>query len=62
MGDTQYQTWKHLLIEKSLDAAISQLKKWQQIFDPSWYLSLMISTRLTDTKLDDFEFSRLTRQ
>lgn len=52
--ETKYHNWKYPLIKKSLDASISELQKWQQAFDPSWYLALMMSNRLTDNHLQEF--------
>jgi hypothetical protein len=52
--ETQYRNWKYPLIKKSLDAAISELQTWQQAFDPSWYLALMMSDRLIDNQLHKF--------
>ncbi|KAI4941412.1 hypothetical protein J4E86_010444 [Alternaria arbusti] len=55
--ETKYHNWKYPFVKKSLDAAISELQKWQQAFDPSWYLALMMSNRLIDSHLQDFSKS-----
>jgi serine/threonine protein kinase len=51
--ETRYRTWKYPLIKKNLDAAISELKKWQEEFDPTWYHTMRISDTLIDTELNE---------
>jgi hypothetical protein len=34
-----------------LDTAITELKRWQQIFDPTWFLILRVSDTLIDAEL-----------
>jgi hypothetical protein len=42
---------KYLLHKESLDKVIEELEKWQQIFDPSWYLIVRSATEKVDTQL-----------
>jgi hypothetical protein len=37
--------------KQSLDKIIEELEKWQQIFDPSWYLMIRSATDRVDTEL-----------
>ena len=43
--------FKYALLKDSLDNAIQELEKWQKLFDPSWFLILMISNSHIDTEL-----------
>lgn len=49
--EPEYKKWKYAMIKKSLDTNIKSLEKWQQAFDPTWYLILRISDSLIDTEL-----------
>ena len=43
--------FKYALLKDSLDNAIQDLDKWQKLFDPSWFLILMMSSSHIDTEL-----------
>ncbi|GAW16626.1 hypothetical protein ANO14919_060590 [Xylariales sp. No.14919] len=43
--------WKFALVKSSLDELITQLEGWQQRFDPTWYLMILVSGKLLDTTL-----------
>ena len=42
---------RYIGIKKHLDESIESLASWQQIFDPSWYLILKISSPFVDQEL-----------
>ncbi|KAK5654582.1 hypothetical protein OQA88_7211 [Cercophora sp. LCS_1] len=42
---------KYAIIRNSLDAAISDLERWQRVFDPTWFLLLRIGDKLIDSEL-----------
>ncbi|KAK1758923.1 hypothetical protein QBC47DRAFT_96883 [Echria macrotheca] len=42
---------KYAIIRDSLDAAISDLERWQRVFDPTWFLLLRIGDKLIDSEL-----------
>lgn len=37
--------WKYPFVRDAIDEAISDLDQWQRIFDPTWYLILLIGTK-----------------
>ncbi|KAI0539442.1 hypothetical protein GGR58DRAFT_464309 [Xylaria digitata] len=43
--------WKFALIKSSLDELITELEVWQQRFDPTWYLMILVSGKALDTVL-----------
>ena len=43
--------WKYVLLKEGLDRTIEDLETWQKMFDPSWFLILMISNPQIDTEL-----------
>jgi hypothetical protein len=42
---------KYVAIKDTLEEAISELERWQRIFDPTWYLVLLIGDALIDSEL-----------
>jgi hypothetical protein len=42
---------KYSLHKESLDKVIEELERWQQIFDPSWYLIIRSAVERVDTEL-----------
>lgn len=42
--------WKYVLLKDSLDKAIQDLKAWQKMFDPSWFL-MKVSSTVIDKEL-----------
>ncbi|KAK5988211.1 hypothetical protein PT974_12351 [Cladobotryum mycophilum] len=51
--------WKFIFVREAMDETISQLEKWQRVFDPTWYLILRIGDEIIDTELSTP--SRLSR-
>lgn len=49
---TEVNKFKYAIVKKGLDEIIEDLDKWQKMFDPSWFLILMISNPLIDQQLD----------
>ncbi|KAI0873146.1 hypothetical protein GGS24DRAFT_464971 [Hypoxylon argillaceum] len=43
--------WKFALIKSSLDELIAELEAWQQRFDPTWYLMILITDKVFDNAL-----------
>ncbi|KAI1302522.1 hypothetical protein F5Y03DRAFT_210772 [Xylaria venustula] len=43
--------WKFALVKSSLDELMTELEVWQQRFDPSWYLMILISGKVLDNTL-----------
>ncbi|KAK5637116.1 hypothetical protein RRF57_012829 [Xylaria bambusicola] len=43
--------WKFALVKSSLDELMGDLEAWQQRFDPSWYLMILISGKVLDNAL-----------
>jgi hypothetical protein len=50
-AEPEYKRWRYAIVKKSLDVTISSLAKWQQAFDPTWFLILRISDSLIDVEL-----------
>jgi hypothetical protein len=48
---TVAKRWKYVLLKKGLDRTIEDLETWQKMFDPSWFLILMISSPQIDAEL-----------
>ncbi|KAI0896863.1 hypothetical protein F4806DRAFT_463168 [Annulohypoxylon nitens] len=48
---SRVKRWKYLLIRESLDKIISDLEQWQRIFDPTWYLIILIKDKAVDSRL-----------
>ncbi|KAI1090606.1 hypothetical protein F5B19DRAFT_314933 [Rostrohypoxylon terebratum] len=48
---SRIKKWKYLLIRESLDKVIADLEQWQSIFDPTWYLIILIKDNAVDSKL-----------
>ncbi|KAI0400647.1 hypothetical protein F4802DRAFT_475830 [Xylaria palmicola] len=47
------QKWKFTSIKSSLDELIAELETWQQRFDPTWYLMMLVSGKVLDTELNE---------
>lgn len=43
--------WKFVLVRESIDETISELERWQRIFDPTWLLILRVGDEGIDTEL-----------
>ncbi|KAK3617639.1 hypothetical protein LTR56_025151 [Elasticomyces elasticus] len=43
--------WKYVFVKSYLDSIISDLAKWQTLYDPSWYLIMTIASPVIDTEL-----------
>ncbi|KAJ8124717.1 hypothetical protein O1611_g8923 [Lasiodiplodia mahajangana] len=43
--------WKFAIIKNSLDELIAELDAWQQLFDPTWYLMILITDKVLDNAL-----------
>ncbi|KAI1766703.1 hypothetical protein GGR53DRAFT_485648 [Hypoxylon sp. FL1150] len=39
------------MLRESLDKTISELEQWQRIFDPTWYLMILMADRTIDSEL-----------
>ncbi|KAI3318435.1 hypothetical protein HD806DRAFT_512236 [Xylariaceae sp. AK1471] len=55
--------WKFTLVKSSLDELVAELEAWQQRFDPTWYLIILmggtiLDTALLESKKDDVARSR----
>lgn len=46
--------WKFALVKSTLDELMAELEAWQQRFDPSWYLMILISGTVLDKTLVEF--------
>ncbi|GAB1315570.1 hypothetical protein MFIFM68171_05780 [Madurella fahalii] len=47
----KFGRWKHAVFRKSLDALMVELEAWQNRFDPSWYLIILIGDSVLDPAL-----------
>ncbi|KAI1208017.1 uncharacterized protein F4807DRAFT_462108 [Annulohypoxylon truncatum] len=56
---SRIKRWKYVLVRESLDKTISDLQQWQRIFDPTWYLIILIKDNRIDSEL--LEKSRIPR-
>ncbi|KAI1273133.1 hypothetical protein F5Y07DRAFT_274103 [Xylaria sp. FL0933] len=43
--------WKFALVKGSLNELMAELEAWQQRFDPSWYLMILVSGKVLDDEL-----------
>ncbi|KAI0101026.1 hypothetical protein GGR51DRAFT_551182 [Nemania sp. FL0031] len=43
--------WKFALIKNSLDELIAGLEAWQQLFDPTWFLMILMTDKVLDNAL-----------
>lgn len=43
--------WKFAIVRSSLDELVAELEAWQQRFDPTWYLIILISGNVLDSEL-----------
>lgn len=48
---SKVRRWKYALLYESLDRTISELEQWQRIFDPTWYLIILMTDRAIDHEL-----------
>ncbi|TGJ80497.1 hypothetical protein E0Z10_g8266 [Xylaria hypoxylon] len=53
--------WKFALVKSSLDELITELEVWQQRFDPTWYLMILVSGKVLDTALVESTRSTLSK-
>ncbi|KAI8622928.1 hypothetical protein F5Y19DRAFT_460523 [Xylariaceae sp. FL1651] len=53
--------WKFTLIKTSLDELVAELEAWQQRFDPTWYLIILLSSNVLDTALIESKSNEATR-
>lgn len=49
--DYSIKRWKFPFVRDAIEEAISDLDQWQRIFDPTWYLILLIGDEVIDNKL-----------
>lgn len=47
--ELEVHRWKYALMKEKIDRTIEDLKEWQSLFDPSWYLIM----KLADRQIDD---------
>jgi serine/threonine protein kinase len=47
--------WKYLVLKESIDGAIEELKIWQDVFDPSWFLIMKAATPQIDAELESVD-------
>jgi hypothetical protein len=40
----EFKRWKYVLINTALDEAIKDLASWQNMFNPTWYLVMKVSS------------------
>ena len=40
--------WKLMFLREALDKTVGELKEWQRMFDPTWYLIFLVSDKLID--------------
>jgi hypothetical protein len=52
LAKPQVKRLKYSFLKDSLEEAVSELERWQQIFDPSWYLMLGIADPRVDSLLE----------
>ncbi|GAB1315517.1 Protein kinase domain-containing protein [Madurella fahalii] len=52
LAKVEVKKLKYSIIKEGLAEAISELEKWQQIFDPSWFLMLRIADPQVDSLLE----------
>ena len=55
-GSSQQEEWqfkrvKYVVVKESIDKAIEDLKTWQDVFDPTWYLIMKAATPQVDLEL-----------
>ncbi|KAJ5837057.1 hypothetical protein N7447_003083 [Penicillium robsamsonii] len=43
--------WKYVLTKERIDSTIEDLKEWQSLFDPSWYLIMKLANKKVDSGL-----------
>ncbi|OQE35336.1 hypothetical protein PENCOP_c013G04988 [Penicillium coprophilum] len=43
--------WKYVLTKEKIDSTIEDLKEWQSLFDPSWYLIMKLADKQVDSDL-----------
>jgi len=43
--------WKFTLVKSTLDELVTELEAWQQRFDPTWYLIILMGDAILDTAL-----------
>ncbi|KAK4893278.1 hypothetical protein LTR27_008401 [Elasticomyces elasticus] len=43
--------WKYIFVKSYMDSVISDLAKWQTLYDPSWYLIMTIASPVIDAEL-----------
>lgn len=45
VGDQELEVhrWKYALMKEKIDRTIEDLKEWQSLFDPSWYLIMKLA-------------------
>ncbi|KAK0710169.1 hypothetical protein B0T26DRAFT_433909 [Lasiosphaeria miniovina] len=52
LAQPRIKWWKYSIVKEALAEAISELERWQQIFDPSWFLLLLIADPQVDSQLE----------
>lgn len=53
--ELEVHRWKYALMKEKIDRTIEDLKEWQSLFDPSWYLIM----KLADRQIDRFDSHRI---
>ncbi|GIZ41069.1 hypothetical protein CKM354_000438500 [Cercospora kikuchii] len=54
--------WKYMFVKPYLDETITSLDRWQQMYDPSWWLVLRIAGPLVDAELSRQDARRASRE
>jgi hypothetical protein len=49
--------WKYAFTKEKIDRTIEDLKEWQSLFDPSWYLIMKLTDNKVDSGLSTYEKS-----
>ncbi|PPJ54325.1 hypothetical protein CBER1_06136 [Cercospora berteroae] len=43
--------WKYMFVKRYLDETIESLERWQQMYDPSWWLVIRVASPIIDAEL-----------
>lgn len=49
--ESRIKRWRYVLVRESLDKTILELEQWQRVFDPTWYLIILIKDGAIDSGL-----------
>lgn len=60
--EAHFSRFKYMLARQSIDKSVDELERWQQMFDPSWYLAISRATSKVENELVKWKLSPIEEE